>query len=102
MDSVGIEMGDSSVITTGVNNHRRHSSGSGSSGDDGNKLRELVRWRVQHADATFDFGPYDTDLDGFVDLACLVVQGLAVVHWHGNRQSWPRIWPLAFALRPVV
>jgi hypothetical protein len=27
-----------------------------------------------------------------------VVQGLAVVHWHGARRGWPRAWPLALYL----
>jgi hypothetical protein len=27
-----------------------------------------------------------------------VVQGLAVIHWHGARRRWPRLWPLALYL----
>lgn len=27
-----------------------------------------------------------------------VVQGLAVVHWHGARRDWPRAWPVALYL----
>jgi len=27
-----------------------------------------------------------------------IVQGLAVVHWHGSRRGWPRPWPLALYL----
>jgi hypothetical protein len=27
-----------------------------------------------------------------------VVQGLAVVHWHGARRGWPKAWPLALYL----
>ncbi len=27
-----------------------------------------------------------------------VVQGLAVIHWHGARRAWPRPWPLALYL----
>lgn len=35
-----------------------------------------------------------------------VVQGLAVIHWHGARREWPKAWPLALylplALLPAV
>ncbi len=31
-----------------------------------------------------------------------VVQGLAVVHWHGARHAWPRAWPLALYLPVLV
>lgn len=35
-----------------------------------------------------------------------VMQGLAVVHWHGARREWPKAWPLALylplALLPAV
>jgi hypothetical protein len=27
-----------------------------------------------------------------------VVQGLAVIHWHGARRKWPKLWPLALYL----
>jgi hypothetical protein len=27
-----------------------------------------------------------------------VVQGLAVIHWHGARREWPRAWPVALYL----
>jgi hypothetical protein len=27
-----------------------------------------------------------------------VLQGLAVVHWHGARRNWPRTWPWALYL----
>lgn len=27
-----------------------------------------------------------------------VVQGLAVIHWHGARRDWPRAWPVALYL----
>ena len=27
-----------------------------------------------------------------------IVQGLAVVHWHGARHEWPKVWPLALYL----
>jgi hypothetical protein len=30
--------------------------------------------------------------------AGFVVQGLAVVHWHGARRAWPRAWPVALYL----
>ena len=27
-----------------------------------------------------------------------VVQGLAVIHWHGAEREWPKLWPLALYL----
>lgn len=30
-----------------------------------------------------------------------IVQGLAVIHWHGARRGWPAVWPLALYL-PLV
>lgn len=27
-----------------------------------------------------------------------IVQGLAVIHWHGARRGWPRAWPMALYL----
>lgn len=55
----------------------------------GAEVRELVRWRVSQADVTFDFGPYDTDNDGFVDLACLVFQGAAQTDTGVVADLWP-------------
>ncbi|MBW7930203.1 MAG: hypothetical protein H3C57_02725 [Gammaproteobacteria bacterium] len=38
--------------------------------------------------------------------AGFVLQGLALVHWHGHAREWPRIWPLALylpmALLPIA
>lgn len=57
-------------------------------------IRELSRWRAAAADATFDFGPYDTDNDDFVDLVCVLYQGMDQTST-GQRAD---LWPIRFAL----
>ncbi|MBP7949716.1 MAG: M6 family metalloprotease domain-containing protein [Verrucomicrobiales bacterium] len=62
--------------------------------EDGARVQELVKWRVQNADATFDFGPYDTDNNGTVDLVCIIYQGTDQANSKLVNDIWPIRWTL--------
>ena len=56
-------------------------------GDDVNPLKFVVDL-VAAADATFNFGPYDTDNDGFVDCLAVVAQGKGEEAGGGPNAIW--------------
>ena len=60
----------------------------------GARVRELVRERVTAADGTMDFGPYDTNNDGFVDLVCVIYQGTGQANSGLVNDIWPIRWTL--------
>jgi M6 family metalloprotease-like protein len=63
--------------------------------EDGAAIQELVRWRVEAVPSSFDWGKYDVDNDGWVDLVCLVFQGGSQSQAGGRVED---LWPIRFLL----
>lgn len=70
---------------------------SGTTREDGSAIQELVKWRVGAVSSDFDWGPYDVDNDGWVDLVCLVFQGGSQSQAGGRVED---LWPIRFSLDP--
>lgn len=72
--------------------------------DFGNEFRELRMGKVLTFATVVTVLLLVTGLRGMADDLLLVLasgfvlQGLAIVHWHGAERQWPRIWPLALYL----
>lgn len=60
-----------------------------SNGDD-MRVAELIEETARGADPSFNFGPYDTDNDGFVDLMVVVHQGTAEAFGGSPTDIWPQ------------
>lgn len=87
-------------------------SGAANGRDFGSEFRALRMGRVLSLAAAGAVLLLATGLRGTADDLLLVfasgfvLQGLAIVHWHGTERQWPRLWPLALylpmALLPAV